>query len=129
MMEAVGLPTLSGTFGLAAITLMAASACGTPSAPADPVSANSAIAADREGGTVANQAPINERFRSLDEYLAFLERTQAPVDGPWYREIRPGVFELMTGNLRVVGAIGEPQQPQKQIFTREELARKYGFAE
>lgn len=71
-----------------------------------------------------NQAPINERFRSLDEYLAFLERTQGPVDGPWYREIRPGVYELVTGNLRVLGA--DPNA-QKRTFTRQELMQQFGF--
>ena len=46
--------------------------------------------------------PIHQRFKNLDEYLAFLERTQAPVDGPWYRQIRPGLYELQTGgNLRL----------------------------
>ena len=67
--------------------------------------------------------PINKQFRTLDEYLAHLERTQGPVDGPWYREIRPGVYELQTGNLRVLNGAGE----MKRIFTREELAREFGF--
>lgn len=72
-----------------------------------------------------NQAPVNERFRTLDDYLAFLEKTQGPVDGPWYREIRPGVYELVTGNLRVLGSDGnEP----KQTFTRQELKQQFGFA-
>ena len=66
------------------------------------------------------QIPINQRFKSLDEYLAWLEKTQAPVDRPWYREIRPGVYELQTGgNLRILGPGGE-EQPRKQTFTREE---------
>jgi hypothetical protein len=58
-------------------------------------------------------------FTSLDEYLAFLEKRGA-VDVPWYREIRPGVYELVS--RRRPGT--EPQ-----IFTRAELARKFGFAE
>jgi hypothetical protein len=28
--------------------------------------------------------PISKRFGSLDDYLAYLEATQGPVDGPWY---------------------------------------------
>jgi hypothetical protein len=70
------------------------------------------------------QLPINQRFRSLDEYLAWLQTTQAPVDGAWYKQISPGVYELQTGNLRVLGADGE----KKKTFTREELERKFGFS-
>ncbi len=122
--------SLDGTLAPMAVMLMVTAACGTPSAPADPVSANSTIAADGGGGIVSDQVPINQRFRSLDEYLAFLERTQAPVDGPWYRQIRPDLFELVSGNMRVVGSLGEKQpEQQKHLFTREELEKKYGFAE
>jgi hypothetical protein len=67
--------------------------------------------------------PINQRFRNLDEYLAWLEKAQAPVDGAWYKQIRPGVYELQTGNRRILGAAGE----EKRTFTREELERKFGF--
>ena len=68
-----------------------------------------------------SQAPINQRFRSLDEYLANLERNERPVDGPWYKQVRPGVYELQTGNLRLDGPA------PKRTFTREELERKFGF--
>jgi hypothetical protein len=67
--------------------------------------------------------PNRERFRTLEDYLAHLEMTQKPVDGPWYREIKPGVYELQTGNLRVLSEADEP----KRIFTREELERELGF--
>ena len=67
--------------------------------------------------------PINQRFQSLDAYLAWLEKTQAPVDGAWYKQIRPGVYELETGNLRILGAEGEA----KKTYTRDELERKFGF--
>lgn len=67
--------------------------------------------------------PINQRFATLDEYLAFLERTQAPVDGPWYRQVRPGVYQLQTGgNLKL-----DDESPSTQTFTREELEKKLGF--
>ena len=67
--------------------------------------------------------PISERFASLDEYLAFLERTQAPVDGPWYKEVSPGRYKLQTGgNLKL-----DDGDPAAQTFTREELERKFGF--
>lgn len=57
-------------------------------------------------------------FTSLDEYLAFL-RKRGAYDVPWYREIQPGVYELVS--RRGPGA-------QPQIFAREELERKFGFA-
>jgi hypothetical protein len=83
------------------------------------------VVANKPGESVTQQqVPINQQFRSLDEYLAHLERMEGPVDGPWYKEIRPGIYELQTGNLRVLGA-----EQQKQIFTREELEKKFGFAE
>ena len=69
------------------------------------------------------ELPITQRFPTLDTYLVWLEQTQGPVDGPWYKEVSPGVYELQTGNLRILGQDGE----QKQRFTREELERKFGF--
>jgi hypothetical protein len=85
-------------------------------------------AATAQGGTVTNQqAPINQRFRTLDEYLAHLEARSAPIDKPWYREIRPGVYELQTGNLRILPTGEEGGDAAKRIFTREELERKFGF--
>ena len=74
-----------------------------------------------EVATTQSQKPA-DRFRNLDEYLAFLERTQAPVDGAWYREVRPDVFVLQTGNLRILGG-----NPESREITREELERKFGF--
>lgn len=56
-------------------------------------------------------------FRTLDEYLAHLQ-SQGAVDLPWWREIRPGVYERMT-NM--------PDRP-REIATREELMRRFGFA-
>src|SRR5437764_7992554 len=50
-----------------------------------------AVAAPMGDNVTNAQLPISERFRSLDEYLAFLEKTQAPIDKPWYRQIRPGI--------------------------------------
>jgi hypothetical protein len=78
--------------------------------------------ADR-GKNLNEQTPINQQFRSLDDYLAHLERTQGPVDGPWYKEVRPGIYELQTGNLHLDGPGAE-----KRTFTREELEREFGFA-
>jgi hypothetical protein len=77
-----------------------------------------------EGNHVTDaNLPINQRFKSLDDYLAWLQQTAAPVDRPWYKEIRPGVYELQTaGNLH----LDVPSDVQR-TFTREELERKFGF--
>jgi hypothetical protein len=72
-------------------------------------------------------APINRRFKSLDDYLAWLRRTQEPVDGSWYEEIRPGIYQLRNGNLRILGPGGD-ETPPGQTFTRAELEKKFGFS-
>jgi hypothetical protein len=54
--------------------------------------------------------------RALDDYLAHLEK-QGAIDLPWWREIRPGVYERVT-SMR--GA-------EREIATREELMRRFGF--
>ena len=70
--------------------------------------------------SAGSSTSIAQRYRTLDEYLAFLE-SRAPMDGHWYREIRPGVYRLETGNFR--GA-----DPEQRVFTREELERQFGFS-
>ena len=57
-------------------------------------------------------------FRTLDEYLAHLERNAAPIDQPWWREIRPGVYEHVK---RMPGA-------RPEVATRAELMRRFGFS-
>lgn len=56
-------------------------------------------------------------FQTLDEYLAHLE-AQGAVDLPWWREIRPGVYEHVT---TMTGA-------PREVATREELMRRFGFS-
>ena len=56
-------------------------------------------------------------FRTLDEYLAHLERHAAPIDQPWWREIRPGVYEHVK---RMPGAT-------RETATRAELMARFGF--
>ena len=88
--------------------------------------ANGQAAAEQTGTSVSNeQRPIKQRFRNLDEYLAYLEKHHAPMDRPWYRQVRPGVYQLQTGNLRLLEEDGSEQQ---RTFTREELERKFGFS-
>lgn len=82
------------------------------------------LAANNPGTTVTNeQVPINQRFRNLDEYLAYLEQYEAPIDRAWYKEISPGIYELQTGNLRTLDG-----SDSKRTFTREELEREFGFS-
>jgi len=92
---------------------------------------SSALAGDRGKGQKAvmddDRTPEAERaalpfaqgrtFATLDAYLAFLERRGA-MDIPWYRETRPGVYELV--GRRTPGA------PPK-IFTRKQLMERFGF--
>jgi hypothetical protein len=56
-------------------------------------------------------------FHSLDEYLVHLESLGA-VDLPWWREVRPGVYE------RVTSLPGAP----RETATRAELMRRFGFS-
>ena len=58
-------------------------------------------------------------FASLDDYLAFL-RERGKHDVPWYREIGPGLYELVS--RRGPGAT-------PRTYTRAELERKFGFRE
>ncbi len=63
--------------------------------------------------------PSTRRLRTLDEYLAYLAKGAA-MDKAWYRQIRPGIYRLETGNYR-----GPPLG--QRIFTRQELLKKFGF--
>ena len=56
-------------------------------------------------------------FRTLDEYLDHLERYAKPIDQPWWREIRPGVYEHVK---RMPGAT-------RETATREQLEERFGF--
>jgi thermostable 8-oxoguanine DNA glycosylase len=78
-----------------------------------------------QGNAVSNESlPINQRFRNLDEYLAWLRKYAAAVDRPWYKEIRPGVYELQAaGNLHL-----DVPNNEKRVFTRAELEKKFGFS-
>ncbi len=89
--------------------------------------ADQPLSASKQGKIVPDRrTSINQRFKSLDDYLAHLERTNGPMDRPWYKQVRPGIYELQTGNLRTLGSDGE-EVHGKHTFTREELERKFGF--
>lgn len=108
---------------LAGVTAMVTAACGAQPQQVQAAQPENITATTSAGTTVNNQqASISQKYRNLDEYLAYLRRTQAPIDRPWYREIRSGVYELQTGNFRPLGGEGP-----KRTFTREELLKKFGF--
>ncbi len=79
------------------------------------------MSAEKEGAAPpVRQLPdsFGRTFASLDEYLAHLRRYAAPIDKPWYREVRPGVYE------RVTTAV--PRR-EPQIYTRAQLMQRFGF--
>lgn len=63
-------------------------------------------------------------FATLDAYLAHLRKLAAPMDRPWYREVKPGLYRLETGNFRPLDGRAEPR-----LFTRAELERRFGFGD
>lgn len=57
-------------------------------------------------------------FATLDDYLAHLQRRGA-TGVPWYRQVSPGVYALVTGRGRGMPA---------ERATRAELLARFGFA-
>lgn len=98
--------------------------------PEDPPAAEKAVVAHPNSAMKKGQAcdsaqgvaklPFahGHRFCSLDEYLAHLERYAAPIDQPWWRPIRPGVYEHVK---RMPGAT-------REIATRAQLIKRFGFS-
>ena len=56
-------------------------------------------------------------FCALDDYLAHLE-VQGAIDLPWWRQVRPGVYEHVR---RIPGAA-------RETATRAELMKRFGFS-
>jgi hypothetical protein len=106
--------------------LMLAMAAACSDLPANAVEGNNIVkdpnmTADREGAArPVRQLPdsFGRTFATLDEYLAHLRRYAAPIDKPWYREVRPGVYERVT-------TIVPGREPQ--IYTRAQLMARFGF--
>jgi hypothetical protein len=119
----VQLHQLVKCWALIAVAASAAPAGGAPlKRDNEPGQSTYKPAGERSERVVANKSiPLNQRFATLDAYLAYLEK-RSHADGAWYREIRPGIYRYETGNFR-------PDRPddQKRIFTRAELASKFGF--
>ena len=108
---------------IAVMFLLASSAaCAEAPVPKAPSAGTSsegvAMTQASQQGPVSN-LPFSQgrSFATLDEYLEF-RRRRGEYDVPWYREIKPGTYELVS--FRGPGA-------ERKIYTREELARKFGF--
>ena len=79
-----------------------AGACSGPSAGAlsplkqDEESANMVNKGDGENTVRRLPFAHGRSFATLDDYLAHLRDRAGPIGQPWYREVRPGVYELVT---------------------------------
>ena len=104
-----------------AVTLPAAACSKAPDGHAAGTAGEQASAADRsddEGRPVSNLPYARGRsFRTLDEYLAHLER-QGAIDLPYWRQIAPGLYERVTTRMPA-------RAPERA--TRAELMERFGF--
>lgn len=74
--------------------------------------------AQTSGGGIADLPfSYGQRFDTLDSYLAHLECNAAPIDQPWWQQIRPGVYQEIT---TVTGS-------KPVIATRAQLMKRFGF--
>lgn len=74
--------------------------------------------ASDEDGVRGLPSSFGRAFATLDDYLEHLRLAAGPIDLPWYKEIRPGVYEYVTSIQPSATA---------RTFTREELMREFGF--
>lgn len=75
-------------------------------------------AASDAGGVANLPHSFGKRFASLDEYLTHLKCAAGPIDLPWWREIRPGVYQRMTTATNA----------RRETATRAELLERFGFS-
>lgn len=104
-----------------ALAAATAGACASarPSVPPQESASVKQVESSAPGGVANLPFARGRTFATLDEYLAY-RRSLGATDVPWYREVRPGVYEVMGRRARGV----EPQ-----TFTRQELLEKFGFRE
>ena len=111
-------------------TLVAVALSGSPYRPVaaekppatQSVCAREAKVASGKGASagVANLPhAMGRSFARLDEYLDYLECFAAPIDKPWWREIRPGVYEH----------VKTATNARPEVATRAELMKRFGFTE
>ena len=96
---------------------------GDPSVVRKPAAKETGVTA-ASNGTCANDVGIaklpfarGRRFCSLDAYLAHLE-AQGAIDLPWWRQVRPGVYEHVKS---MPGAT-------RETATRAQLMKRFGFS-
>jgi hypothetical protein len=110
-------------------TLVAAALAASPYRPltdSKPPATHSACAKEKKvaAGKLVGQGVANlpfamgKTFSSLDEYLNHLECFAAPIDKPWWKQIRPGVYEH----------VKTATHAKREIATRAELMKRFGFS-
>jgi hypothetical protein len=111
-------PALGLAFASALTAFATVGACAStpPAKPQEPQPVKP-IESSPAGGVADLPFARGRTFATLDEYLAYRQSLGA-TDVPWYREVRPGVYEVVGRRARGV----EPQ-----TFTRQELLEKFGF--
>jgi len=102
---------------------LAAGCADRPAGAADGAQGNKETVGMEQGtnggdGVKGLPSSFGRSFASLDEYLEHLRNHAGPIDLPWYREIRPGVYEYVT-SMRPA--------PAAKTYTRQELMREFGF--
>jgi hypothetical protein len=119
MAQGVAMAAIRMGFGLAAL----AAACADPGAGAGSAAREESRMTDDAAGDGKEVAQLpfahGRSFATLDDYLAHLRQYAGPVGQPWYREIRPGVYERVTS----MRTDGEPE-----TFTRAQLMERFGFS-
>jgi hypothetical protein len=111
-------------FSLAVAAALAAS----PYRPLPGVSANATptgctkerkmTAESHEDGVANLPFAMGKKFATLDAYLAHLQCYAGPIDKPWWKEVRPGVYEHMT----------TATNGQRETATRAELMKRFHFS-
>lgn len=75
-------------------------------------------AANASGEGVANLPfAMGKTFADLDAYLTHLECFAAPIDKPWWKEVRPGLYEH----------VKTATNAKPETATRAELMKRFGF--
>jgi len=105
------------------LTCLTAGCADRPAGAADRAQGNKETARMEQGtngggGVRGLPSSFGRSFASLDDYLEHLRNYAGPIDQPWYREIRPGVYELVTTISPA---------PAPRTYTREQLMRQFGF--
>ena len=72
-----------------------------------------------DGRGIANLPfAMGKTFDTLDAYLAHLKCSGGPIGKPWWREVRPGVYEHVTSATNA----------RNEVASRAELMKRFGFS-